>query len=91
MEYDQKEMKIKIEILTVINRMRILIKYEKDMICFLRLTENSFLAEKRIVTNQIAPFSILVEYRRSSALSSLRGNDYTSLQSRCTASFRPWL
>lgn len=61
MEYDQKEMKIKIEILTVINRMRILNKYEKDMICFLRLTENSFLAEKRIVTNQIAPFSILVE------------------------------
>lgn len=56
MEYAQKEMKIKIEILTVINRMRILIKYEKDMICFLRLTENSFLAEKRIVTNQIAPF-----------------------------------
>ncbi len=61
MEYDQKEMKIKIEILTVINRMRILIKYEKDMICFLRLTENSFLAEKRIVTNQIAPFFYLVE------------------------------
>ncbi len=25
---------------------------------FLRLTENSFLAEKRIVTNQIAPFFI---------------------------------
>lgn len=43
--------------MTVIDRMRILIKVRKghDFV-FLRLTENSFLAEKRIVTNQIAPF-----------------------------------
>ncbi len=43
--------------MTVIDRMRILIKVRKGHdLFFLRLTENSFLAEKRIVTNQIAPF-----------------------------------
>ena len=43
--------------MTVIDRMRILIKVRKGHdLFFLRLTENSLLAEKRIVTNQIAPF-----------------------------------
>ena len=41
----------------MIDRVRIVIKVRKGHdLFFLRLTENSFLAEKRIVTNQIAPF-----------------------------------